>query len=320
MINGVNTEPGLLARLAANSSGVRRSLDVALQQQASGRVADTYAGLGVGGRTSLDLRPSVQHQQTWQDNIDRAAGRLDATQSALRQISDIAAQFYAKTNDINHTGTSEVDSIAAAAKQALEQVAQALNTKVGDVYVFAGQDTTNPPVPDTTPGVVGAAVLASDTATAPFSSTLGAAVPEVEVGEGQRVQAGVLANQNTLAISAAPTTGSYARDILRALATLSGITDGPGVEAVAADVRTRLSSAIGAIATESGALGDLQRGLETRKTALASVQTGLSKQVSNVEDIDAAAVLTKVSALQTQLQASYQVIAAVRELSLFRFL
>ncbi len=319
MIGAVGSGTGLLARLADDSGAVKLRLDAALEQQSSGKVAGAYGGLGAGARTSLDLRPALAHQQTWQANIDRAAGRLDAAQAALTRIGGIAAEFYARTNDINHTGTSEAASIAAAAKQALEQVAQLLNTKVGNVYVFSGQDTANPPIPDTDPVVVGAALLASDTATPPFSATIGA-VTQVEVGEGQRVPTGVLANRNTLAVSAGPSTGSYMRDVMRALATLATISDTPGVEVVAADTRTRLSSAIGALSTEQGALGDLQRGLETRKTAMAATETALTRQVSDVEDVDMAATLVRVSALQTQLQASYQVIAGARNLTLTRFL
>ena len=310
----------LLQRLSDASGATRRQLDTAQQQVATGRVATSYAGLGAGARTTRDLRPQIQHQQVWQTNIDTAAGRLDATQSALRSVAGIAADFYARTNNLNQLGVSEADAIAASARSALQQVGQLLNTRVGDVYVFAGQDSANPPVPDTSPGVLATALLASDTATPPFSTTLGTALPEVEVGEGQRVATGVLANRNTLATSAAPTTGSYMRDVMRALATLTTVTGGPGTEAVAADTRSRLNSAISAMASETGSLGDIQSNLTARKAGLVDLSTALTKQVSAVEDVDLAAALTRVSALQTQLQASYQLIAGAKDLSLAKFL
>ena len=131
---------------------------------------------------------------------------------------------------------------------------------------------------------------------------------------------GLLANQNTLATSEAPTTGSYMRDLLRGLATLANLTPATATLAVGADTRTRLGSAITAMATETGALGTVQADLQTRKATLAATQTTLTRQVSDVQDVDMAATLTKVSALQTQLQASYQVIAGVKSLSLANFL
>lgn len=322
-MSGTISTPGssaLLARLADNSAAVRRQLDTATTQQTTGRIAETYAGLGAGAKTSLDLRPQVTHAQAWQANIDSATGRLGVAQSALSSISTIAADFFAKSGAINGLNPSEADSIAASARVALAQVGQLLNSKAGDVYVFAGQDTANPPLPDTSAAVVGSAVLASDTATAPFSATLGTAVPTVEVGEGQRVQVGLLANQNTLTPSAAPTTGSYMRDILKSLATLATATAGPGLQAMAASVHAQLGSAVGAIAVESGALGDVQSSLAARRTQLGDTVTALNTQVSNVEDVDYAALATRISLLQTKLQASYQAIAGVKSLSLTQYL
>ena len=320
MISATGNTPSLLNQLAANSADVQAQLAVALEQQSTGRVADTYAGLGTAVRTSVDLNPAVQQNQVWQSNIDRASSRLDITQSALTQISAIASKFYAQTNNINDINGADAANIAASATSALQQVAQLLNTRDGNVYVFAGQDSSNPPLPSTDPATVGAAVLASDTATAPFSATLGTGVPQVEVGDGQTVAVGLLANQNTLAVSQAPTTGSYMRDLLRGLATLATLTSTTATTAVGADTRARLGSAITAMATETGALGDIESNLKARQTTLAAVQTSLTQQVSNVQDVDVAATLTRVSALQTQLQASYQVIAGVKSLSLSNYL
>ena len=322
-ISTSSSTPGnsaLLARLADNSAIVRRQLDTATTQASTGRIAENYAGLGVGAKTSLDLRPQVTHAEAWQANIDSATGRLGVAQTALSSISTIAADFFAKSGAINGLNLSEASSIAASAKVALEQVGQLLNSKVGGVYVFAGQDTANPPLPDTSAAVVGPAVLASDTATAPFSATLGTAPPTVEVGEGQRVQVGVMANRNTLTPSAAPTTGSYMRDILKSLATLATATAGPGLQAMAASVHAQLGSAVSAIGVESGALGDVQSSLAARRTQLGDTVTALNAQVGSAENVDLAATATRISLLQTKLQASYQLIAGVKSLSLTQYL
>lgn len=316
---GAVGDAGGLARLLAQSAAVRGQLNAANQQAATGRIAETYAGLGVGARVSLDLWPQVAHEEAWQANIAAATGRLAVTQDALKSIRAIASDLYARTNLLNGLNESDAGSVAALARQGLERVAQLLNTRVGDVYVFAGQDTGTPPVPDTSPAALTAALLANDTGPAPFADTLGADVPTIEVGEGQRVPVGLLANRNTLVASAPPTTGSYMRDILRGLATLSGVSNGPALQA-AADTRTRLGSAISALGQEAGSLGNIQAGLATRQSQSAATVLALRAQVSNAEDVDLAATLTKVSALQTQLQASYQVIAGARNLTLAQYL
>lgn len=321
MIDAVSQGGNLLTRAAADSAAVRSQLDIALAQQASGKISDTYSGLGIGLRTSLDVRPAVAHLQTWQANINVASRRLESTQAALQQLSSIAQTINASTNSINQIGTSQASGVASQARLALQQVAQLLNTTDGaGNYVFAGQDTGNPPVPNTDPSVIAAAVLASDTDPAPFSTTIGATPPTIEVGPGQVLAVGVLANRNTLATSAAPTTGSYIRDIMKALAELSQVTDSPGADAIASGAKARLTSAIRAMADETGALGTIQSTLTTRGTTLSTIQTTFSRQVSDAEDVDLAATLTKVSALQTQLQASYNVVAGLRGLSLAAYL
>ncbi len=187
----ISSDYALLSRLAEDGGSIRKQLAQVQEQVSTGRIATSYAGLGAGARTSLDLRPALAHQAVWQSNIDAAASRLDVTQSSLKAISGIAADFYARTNTLNQLGVSEVADIAGAARSALQQVAQLLNSKSGDVYVLAGQDTGNPPLPSTDPTVLGTALLASDTATAPFSTTIGTALPQVEVAEGQPMATGV---------------------------------------------------------------------------------------------------------------------------------
>lgn len=316
----ISNEYTLLSSLVESSATVRGQLTQVQQQVASGKISETYAGLGNQARTSLDLRPAISHYGVWQSNINAAPGRLDVTQSALSSISSIAADFFARSNSIDTTDAIAVGGIATQARAALQQVAGLLNSKSGDLYVFAGTDTNNPPVPNTDPAVVGSSVLASDTARAPFSTTLTGTVTQIEVGEGQFVHVGVLANANSLAVSQAPTTGSYMRDTLKALASLAGLTTGTGAAATAASARGYLNSAISAMATETGALGQTAKSLTQRQTGLAQISTALTTQLSSVEDVDLAAAITKASALQTQLQASYQIIAQSKSLSLANFL
>ncbi len=310
---------GLLGTLSQDSSAIQSQLSVATQQAATGKVSDTYAGLGAAARVSLDLRPQIAHQTAWSANIDAVSARLSVTQSALTAINKVAADFFAKIPGLNGLTPGAGAAVAAQARTALEQVAGLLNSKVGDTYVFAGQDTANPPVPNPSAAALIPALL-TGTPPAPFSATIGTAVPTVEVGEGQQVQVGVLANANTLSVSAAPTSGSYMRDIMTALATLATTTDGPGLPAVAASVGSQLNSAITASSAEAGSLGNRQAELATRKSQLTATQAALTAQVSGAEDVDLAATVTRVTALQTQLQASYHLLAAQKGMSLAQYL
>ncbi len=311
---------GQLQSLLTENASVRQQLQTVQEQTSSGLISQNYSGLGGGARTSLELNPQIQHEQVWQSNIDAASGRLEATQTALRTITSIVTNIYAQTASLSSTSTNTPESIANLARQGLQQVADLINTKVGGVFVLAGQDSANPPLPDTSPATLVPALLSSDTATAPFSATLPATPATVQVGEGQVVQIGLIANKNSFTTSAAPTTGSFMRDILRELATLTTVTDNASLQTTASDVRKRLSGAIGSIASEAGSLGDVQASLENRKSQSAATVLTLKQQVSNAQDVDLAATLSRLTALQTQLQSSYQIIASLRELSLSKYI
>lgn len=315
----INNDYTFTAQLVSNSNTVRDQLNQTNEQIASGLISDTYSGLGNQARAALSLAPAIAHQTAWSQNIDAAQGRLDVTQSAMTSISTIASKFFAQINTYNANDPQSAATLAQEAKTALQQVGDLLNSKSGDVYVFAGQDTGNPPVPDTDPAVLSAGLL-SGTGTAPFSSTIGTVVPTVQVGAGQSVQVGLLANANTLTSSAAPTTGSYMRDTLTALAKLAGLGSSTTAAADVSTARGYLTSSISAMATETGSLGNVQSSLTERKTTLTSVSAALNKQLSSAQEVDIASAITNAASLKTQLQASYQIIADTRSLSLANYL
>ena len=318
-------------------------------QVASGHVADSYGGLGAAAQTALNLQPQITRLRTLQANIDAATGRLDITQTAMTQLAGIASKFYAQTSTLDGLSASNVDSVSAAARDALREVAGLLDTKDGTAYVFGGTDSATAPVPNPDAILssgfntqVGAAVVglsangaaataaatlaiaSSDTAgTTPFAGPPGVA-PTVETGDGLHTQTGLLANKNTLATSfGASTTGSYARDLLRSLATLGSLTraqvNDPGFAGLVADTRTSLSGVVDAAGAEAGALGNQQARLATVRTQLGDTATALKTQISGVQDVDLAKTLSDLSVAQTQLQASYQLIAGMKSLSLTNY-
>jgi flagellar hook-associated protein 3 FlgL len=349
---------GLLGQLIANSATVRDRLNTLTLQSSSGLISSSYAGLGSGAATSLVLQPVVAQQTTWSQNISAAASQMDVAQTSLSQISAIASSFYAQINNLNGLNASNVDSIAASARSALQQVASLLDTQDGDIYVFAGQDSLNPPVPSPDTILqsgfvtqISAAVgnLASNGATAtiadtlsiassnaagtsPFSAALSQPAADlqsfrasVQVGDGQSVPIGIVASANAdIPSTGSSTTGSYIRDIMRGLATLGSLSSSQPQTAdfnsLVSDAQTSLGDAITALNSDAGVMGNRQAQLTTTQTALADISTALQGQISNAQDVDMATTLSKLSQVQTQLQASYQMIANIDGLSLTKYI
>jgi flagellar hook-associated protein 3 FlgL len=120
------------------------------------------------------------------------------------------------------------------------------------------------------------------------------------------------------------TTGSYMRDLMRALATLGSLSSSqvndPNFATLVQDTATSLNGVVTAMASDAGVLGDRQTNLTNTSNALADTTTALTQQVSNVQDTDMASTLSQLTAIQTQLQESYKLITAANSLSLVNFL
>ncbi len=349
---------GMMDSLVSHAASVRQKLNQLTTEVSTGLTSTTYAGLDAGAQVSLDLGPQITHAKAWQANIDAAAGSMDLTQTAMSQIQQIANNLFSQLPSLNNSPSSEIDSVAAQARSALQQVANLLDTKNGDRYIFAGQDSANPPVPNpdgilssgfysqihTAVGglaVGGAAVtvaatltIASSNAagTSPFSAsqsqpaaTLQPQIPTAQVSETQRVQVGLLASANASVISSGTsTTGSYMRDLLRSLATIGSLTGGmsgiSGLQGLITDTNNSLGDAISAMASDAGNLGNTQASLAKTRTALSDTVTALTVQVSSVQDVDIAAALSQLQLVQTQMQSSYQLISGYSSLSLVKFM
>ncbi|MDE2581520.1 MAG: hypothetical protein KGL52_07785 [Rhodospirillales bacterium] len=349
---------GTMSTLIANAQTVRQTLDQLTTQASTGLVGQTYAGLGAGASVSLDLRPQLASLSTWQANINAATGVMGVTQTAMTQLQSIASSFRAQLDTLNGLNPSTVDSVAASARQALVQVAGLLDTTDGSTYVFGGADSTNPPVPNpdailgsgfytqinTAVGGLGGAGAAATAAatlatassnaagTSPFSAymsqpaaTLQAQIPLVQTGAGQTQAIGLLASANTyVASTGTSTTGSYARDLMRALATIGSLSssqvNAAGFQGLVSDTYTSLGGVVTAMAQDAGVLGNQQTALTAIGTQLQDQTTALTAQVSPAENVDMAKVLSDMSLVQTQLQSSYQLISGQSALSLVKFL
>ena len=353
---GASTGYGFNETLVTNASAVHRQLNILTEQASTGLVAQTYAGLGSSAEVALNLNPQISALQTYNSNINLASGGMQVTQTAMTQIQQIAATFTADIPNLNGLNPSEVDSVAANARSALTQLAGLLDTQDGQTYVFGGQDSSNPPVPNPdsilTSGfytqiasavsglaVNGASATAASTltiggsnaaGTSPFSAYMSQpasalAAPVVQTGATTTVRTGLLASANSAVTSTGTsTTGSYMRDLMRALATLGSLSSSqvsaPGFGALVQDTGTSLTGAVNAMAADVGVLGDTQASLTALQTQLTATTTALTGQVSSVQDADMASTLSQLTAVQTQLQESYRMIAGASSMSLMNFL
>jgi flagellar hook-associated protein 3 FlgL len=143
--------------------------------------------------------------------------------------------------------------------------------------------------------------------------------------DNDRVAYGIHANRNAAIVSTGETTGSWARDLLRGLASIAGLTPekaqlGNDYTTFVTTVRKGLESSVDALALERGSLGLTEARLQSMAAFHESVSTSLTLQLSNLEEVDMAKTITSFQTTQSQLEASYRALAISQQLSLTRFL
>jgi flagellar hook-associated protein 3 FlgL len=346
------TDIGTLDQAIAGAQLVKQTIAQLTAETSSGYLSNDYAGLGTNAGVALNLSTQLLANQADSSNANSAANIQQVAQTALQQISALASSFASNAASLE-TIPNSISTVAAQAQDALQQVANLLDTQVGGVYVFAGQDSNDPPVPNpnqitasnfytaiqtaiaglTTNGAAATTAatlaIAAPGGTSPFSPTLDAAgqIASVDLGGGQQVALAPLANANANASSTGvgtTSTGSYTRDILLSLASLGSLTAGQSGNAnflpLVQSTVTTLQGAIGAISTDIGALGDRQDQITDAQSVLSATNTALLTQLGNVQDADLTQVSAQLSQAQTQLQASYQIIASLSQLSLAKYI
>lgn len=349
----------LLGRLDADTAMLRLRLQVLTRQLGTGQRAEAPGDLAPQLPRALQLRAEAARRDTYGTAIGEALGRTQVMQQALSRLVDITREFGdGVAMKLDLTDPQSIPLAAERARQALIEVGHLLNTQYQGEYLFGGSDFGNPPVPDpeglpgsgfasqiaTAVGTLGGgnatAVAAATRAAAqddsagvtPFSAFLsdpatGLSEPRrgVPAGDGTLVPYGILANRNAAASSSGETTGSWARDLLRGLASIAALTPAQTASPqdfmqFAATIRDGLKSASNALADEAGALGLTEARLEGVRTRHESVQTTLQAQLADIQEVDMAEVLSRLQATRTTLEASYTAIGQLGTLSLTRFL
>ena len=347
-----------ISRLDMGAAMLRSRFETLTRQISDGRVGPGLGDIAPAVPRAVDLRGEIARRAAYTTVIDRTLGQTQVAQNSLGALYAIANRAFELAQSASTANPQGVRAAATEARIALAQAAELLNTQYGGIYVFGGQDATRPPLPAASAindsGMVQQVIVAvqglraNDAATVwaatggaassdtpgvtPFSDYtsdpargLADARASVPGADGQRVAVGLFANRNAGTTSTGETTGSWARDLLRGLATLSALGDdqlaqGTPFDTLMVSLRSGLRAASGGIGQEQSALGVAEARLEDMRTDHASVTSILTVQLATIEDVDMAEVITRMQATQAQLEASYRAISMASQLTLTRFL
>jgi flagellar hook-associated protein 3 FlgL len=337
--------------LRSEFSTLQGSIQQLQTQVATGEKTQRYGDLGAEAPLDISLRNQATMIDNFKTNIGDLAVRTSLIDKNLVIIHDTALSVQNLAFS-SPSFSAQRENIVEAAKAAIDQITQRLQSSVNGRNLFAGTATqTNPMVPSTTLLPAAQAAIAAAIAAAP--GNVPAAIQAAISGAGSAgppvVPPGVVATAASYYLGGPPhapalvdqgLTVDYsitASDpafltILQGLYALAALPQpgGPSAlppalsdsqfDATASAAASTISQGISLLSNVTAKNGRNEQFLSDESSAHDSTLTVLQTQIDNIEQVDLADASTRLTQLRTQLDASFHITASLSGLTLVDFL
>lgn len=319
-------------------------LDRAQQEATSGQMADMGAELGARAGRLVSFQGQATRLEAIVSSNGMVQGRLEATQSVLENLGSVVTSFR-NCLLLDHGDTNSRAATLQAGLDGLRQLTSTLNTNVGDRYLFAGVNSDIKPIAENATGA--AASLAA------FQSTFGIAVGDpAESAISSASMKTFLDGDHAALFGAQPWQTNWSsadesatrsrispselidssvsanepvfRKLAEAfsmIANFGGVDlNGEAYQALTTKALSVAADAIDGLTQLSARTGALEKRVETANARLDAQITLLTRQGDALTGVDPYEAATRVSSLQTQIQAAYYLTSQLRDLNLFKYL
>lgn len=267
------------------------------RELSSGRRINAPSDDPAAAAAALRLRADIAMSEQFTRNVDAAAARLSATDSALGSLTDVLQRARELTVQAGSAGISpgQLTSIGTEINQLLHHAVQIGNSSFGGQFLFSGTKTTTAAF--TAVGDVPAAVTYQGNSAAILQ----------DVGDSAQVQMNVTGDQGLLPAMNALI---QVRDALNAGDRATAIQGG----------LTALDAALEGVLQQRGSIGARMNRLESLGVRIADERTNLHGLKGNLEDVDMADTIVRLNSARNVYEAALGAAAQVIQKSLVQFL
>jgi flagellar hook-associated protein 3 FlgL len=308
------------------------------RQISSGKKYETLSGFGgVTAQSVQQVRVDRNSVTAYLSNITTVNNRINQMDAAMTSAQKTTQQVIDAIKSSLQTSSDDVSSIVTLAKNALSFVQDLANLNIDGRYLFAGSDTTSAPVTD--PAQVNATMqtevanwLNGTNSNAQFQANVDAfSGAQLGMNPALTASGSVTAriDQSTNIDYTVKADTDGFQQMIRALGLMAnlqvpnGSTDVPTV----AQLNDMMNKVASIAQNGIDQMQSAQSQLGTKAALISSIEDDHTKDaatldnlISTTEGTDTTEAVTKLQALQTQLQASYNVTATLSKLSLVNFL
>ncbi len=279
------------------------------RQISSGKKTTEYKGLAGQTNTVLGSRSFQARIESYQQSIDTIRGKLDANDVQISGI--IGAMESLKTAVQDALANNQAEGFSELLDQTFNFISNGLNTNFDGTYLFSGAETGTVPVNVTELADLAALPAVSD---AFDNASVGF---EARIADGVDLKFGLLAND-------------VGEGIFQELLDLYNFDQGASGPFQGELDATQFGQLQGQITSLESAIDGLRQiqvknGLAFERLEVVDEQHAdtavfLETFIADLEDVDIAEAVTKLNNDQLALEASYQAIGSLSQLSLLRFL
>jgi len=275
-------------------------------QASSGKVSQQYSGVAPDAKRLVGLEATDAALSQYVANNTLVDQRLQSMETNTSQAMDIASQLKSLLVQATSSGNAQNMGLDSTAQALLNQVGSLLNVKLDGRYLFAGSATNSAPVDLTAL----AAPPSTYPSTADTSYYLGDNVTlSTKAGPNLDINYGVKADEPGF------------EELIRSLKLVSTAVLSPNPDMTrlneALDV---VNQAIQDIPNITSKIGAARAGLTTANAAHNEAQQYVEQNITGIANVDVTDAITRLSADQTNLQASYATIAQLSNVSLLNYL
>lgn len=143
-VMGYTTRSKLQMQMLSN---MRWQIDDLQRQLATGKRADTYAGLGIGRTLDIEARMRMSRIDAYSNSIDHVGVRVDIMNTALDRLRTVGLDIRSDVTfpleyELIGNGQTQAQSLSA---MRLDEGLSLLNERAGERYLFSGSATDTRP-------------------------------------------------------------------------------------------------------------------------------------------------------------------------------
>lgn len=333
------------------------SLQLAAKEMTTGLKVDVYADLGPMAAVTLSLRSTEQQTQSYITANGVLTSKIDAVLTAVDSVRETVSGIFEQVAVNAARQTSGTSTLQIQATAALKTLISTLNLNYNGDYLFSGVSSESSALqnwesqnPDTTyspksafEAIVGtgptttteAASMMDDIdqifastyttdSTMNFESTFYNGKPALDSSGDDNVRVTARIDPNRVLDYGVQANDDAFKDLYKGLAMLASvnvddIADEETYQAWMASVGDALSSGISGALTTSTRLGFYQQVIEDTVVRQQDLSFVYRSQINGFESVDPYEAATRVSALETQLQASYSIAARLADLTILNY-